>query len=231
MKESTTRTENIQGLQTRHSRKLELISSCFQFHDDILDCCNAQIDDEYYRTCGIAIVRGKNYALSCYSLILDGHAQEAGAMARPWWEYMEALAYFREDPHRTKQVASNSLPAPGRLSRKVNAGLQGFRKYLSEHAAHRSFRGDAVRHILNENGTIRKQQDASEKVVTRNIRDLFVMLWLFSNEALSAIAAKEPENDRSLVSKARRLEDLRDQGTAEFELDIAREANSHDRKS
>jgi len=224
MKEFDTRTENIRSLSERHGRKLELISNCFQFLDEIIDNCNARIDDDYYRICGIAIVKGKNYALSCYSLILDGHAQEAGAMARPWWEYLEVLVYFQEDTHRTKQVASNSLPAPGRLSRKVNSSLQGFRQYLNEHAAHRSFGSESLKHILNQDGTIKKQQKASEMVVIRNIRDLFVMLWLFSNESLTAIAAKDPDKAETFLKMAKRLEDLRDQGRVEFELGSSRKA-------
>lgn len=231
MNEFNTREENTQGLRQRHEKKLELISACFQFIDEILDCCNAKIHDEYYRTCGIAIVRGKNYALGCYSLMLDGHAQEAGAMARPWWEYMEALAYFQEDTHRTKQVTSNSLPAPGRLSQKVNSDLQEFRKYLSKHAAHRSFGGDAIRHIINQDGTIRKHQDASEKVVIQNIQNLFVMLWLFSKDALAAVAAKEPDKAKVLLSKAQHLEELRDHGTTEFGLDSGRKTEGSEIKS
>lgn len=221
MKEFATRSQNLALLHASHGSMPGLVTECFELVDELIDACNSRIDDEYYRTCGVAIVKGKNYALSCYSLMLDGHAQEAGAMARPWWEYMEVLAYFQEDTRRTKQVKSHSLPPAGRLSRKVNANLQGFRKYLNEHAAHRSFSSQATRHIVNGDGTFRKYQKASETVIVRNLRDLFVMLWLFGNEALSAVAAPD---STPFLPLAERMEELRQKGIVEFGLDSGDQA-------
>jgi len=48
------------------------------------------------RVCAAVTMKGRNLALGCYSLALDGLAQESGAILRPCSKSIELLEYLRD---------------------------------------------------------------------------------------------------------------------------------------
>ena len=78
--------------------QVEMVEQLFGLADDCVDAYEAQAPDLYSTVCGLATLKAKNLAHGMYSLMLDGLAQEAGALARPFIEYTELLTYFRMVP-------------------------------------------------------------------------------------------------------------------------------------
>src|SRR5574340_403142 len=58
----------------------------------------------FCRVCAISFAKVCHLLIGCYSLTLDGLAQESGALLRPVIEIYEKLVYFREDKSRIYQI-------------------------------------------------------------------------------------------------------------------------------
>jgi hypothetical protein len=88
------RTEALTFLRRERPAQIEVIEELFALADDCVDAYESQGDDLYCNVCGLTTLKAKNLALGMYSLTLDGLAQEAGALARPFIEYTELLSYL-----------------------------------------------------------------------------------------------------------------------------------------
>lgn len=102
-----TRNKAVTDLEGSLKLEAEVLSEAF----DLLDECIARLEIEhdsepYSRVCGLTLIKGRNLLLGSYSLSIDGLAQEAGALLRPFIEAFEKMIYFNEDPER---IASSSF--------------------------------------------------------------------------------------------------------------------------
>ena len=89
--------------------------------------------------------------MGCYSLALDGLAQESGALLRPLIETYELLVYLRLDPTRVEEVLNDNLPKAGKIAQNISGSFQDLRKYLNDSASHFSYKIDSIRHLLQVN--------------------------------------------------------------------------------
>jgi hypothetical protein len=105
------RTEALTFLRRERLAQVEVIEQLFGLADQCVDAYEAQSDDLYSRVCGLTTLKAKNLALGMYSLTLDGLAQEAGALARPFIEYAELLTYFRMLPEAASDALAGELRA------------------------------------------------------------------------------------------------------------------------
>lgn len=140
----------------------------------------------YARMCGLTLVKAKNLAIGAYSLILDGLGQEAGALIRPFIEYIELLTYFRRFPDKAEAAArGDALPSAGDRAKAISGIYGEFREHLNRHASHSSYSSYSLSHLLDgEDRRLRKLQRMVPKVLERNVRDLCVQVYLLLHEAI-----------------------------------------------
>jgi hypothetical protein len=144
---------------------------------------------QFYRICGITLAKYSHLLLGNYSLILDGLAQEAGALLRPLIETYELLVYFRQDKSRINEVLEDKLPSPGIIGKRISGNYQDLREHLNRSASHFSYEIDAVRHLFDQNAKIQPVPTHSLKVLWKNLQMLnaFQVFVLF--EAVNCLFA------------------------------------------
>ncbi len=134
--------------------------------------------EQFAIVCCHTLIKAKRYALACYSVCLDGFAQEAGALYRPLVETWEQLIFYAQDPTRTQLAMDERLPSAGEIARAIGSELQGLRTYLNWNASHFSFREESLQSMQNAyNG---------EQLKT-NLRVLYTTIWLTAREAASCL--------------------------------------------
>ncbi len=107
----------------------------------LFDVCGDRLvlsDTDFGRVCALVTAKARSLTLGCYSLALDGLAQESGALARPLFESLELLEYLRLDPKRAQEVIENRKPSAGVIARRMEGKFQDLRKHFNEHASHLS---------------------------------------------------------------------------------------------
>jgi hypothetical protein len=144
---------------------------------------------QFCRICGITLAKHNHLLLGNYSLMLDGLAQEAGALLRPLIETYELLVYFRQDRSRINEVLEDKLPSAGIIGKTISGDYQGLREYLNISASHFSYKTDAVRHLFDENAKIQPIPNHSLEVLWTNLQLLnaFQVFVLF--EAVNCLFA------------------------------------------
>lgn len=196
------RTESLTYLRRQRSERIEVLEEIFRLIDRCVDAYEAlATKSPYAEVCGLTPLKAKNLAVGSYSLVLDGLAQEAGALLRPFIEYTELLTYFRHFPERIKDALSNSLPQAGERSKAIQGIYQQFRSFLNKHASHSSYSEHSLAHLL-EPGTHRfkKLQVMVPFVLDTNVRDLAVQLVLLAQAAVEALEHVDRVNAHSLAS-------------------------------
>jgi hypothetical protein len=183
------RTEALTHLENNRAEQTQVLDTLFAQIDRCIDVYEASANtNTYARICGLTVLKAKNLAIGAYSLILDGLAQEAGALLRPFIEYAELLTYLKRFPEKANNAASNDLPSAGERAKAINGSFKQFRDYLNQHASHSSYSHYSLGHLV-EPGTLnfRKLQRMVPEVVDRNIRDLAVQLYLLLYEAVMGL--------------------------------------------
>lgn len=137
-------------------------------------------------TC-LAIVKARNLAHGCYSLALDGHSQESGALGRPLIESIELLVYILEDPARAEEVLDGKLPSPGKRAKAIDGFAKGPRDHWSQHASHVNLSPESVAHLISENGEIRVRQEFDCAFLRYNMSIIFSILIWAADQALRCI--------------------------------------------
>jgi hypothetical protein len=161
--------------------------------DLCIDCFEQGSEGSYARVCGLTLLKAKNLGVGTYSLILDGLAQEAGALMRPFIEYTELLTYFRTFPGMVDKAIGNDLPSAGDRAKAVEGIYHNFRKHLNSHASHSSYSHFSLSH-LHEPQTLkfRKLQRSVPLVLERNLRDLVIQVYLLLREAVLCLENVDP---------------------------------------
>jgi hypothetical protein len=83
------------------------------------------------RVCAVTAIKGRNLALGCYSLALDGLAQESGALLRPLLEAIELLGYLRAVPGAVDRALDGKLPKAGKRAKDIGSPFQDLREHLN----------------------------------------------------------------------------------------------------
>lgn len=129
---------------------LELLHTLIRKYEDICRNENNKENGEFATVCGLTIAKFNFLFLGCYSLALDGLAQESGAMGRLMVEIYELLVYFRLDRTRVEEALNGKLPSPGKIARKIQGEFQELRDYFNEHASHYGFTHEANKHLMRK---------------------------------------------------------------------------------
>jgi hypothetical protein len=159
------------------------------------------------RMCAVTVIKGRNLALGCYSLALDGLAQESGALLRPLLEAIELLGFLRAVPGAIDKALDGKLPNPGTRAKHIGSPFQDLREHLNMYASHLGFGAASVRHLLDmPAGRFRAVQHFSEAVLEQNMATLFVFTAILAREAALCFqwcgGGVMPTSAESLVNKA-----------------------------
>lgn len=209
------RTEALTFLRRERPAQIGVIEELFAFADDCVDAYESQGDDLYCNVCGLTTLKAKNLALGMYSLTLDGLAQEAGALARPFIEYTELLSYFRMLPDAVNDALAGELPSAGKRSKRIEGIYQPFREHLNEHASHGSYSSHSLAHLRDPTTkNLRKLQVMQPAVLERNVGDFAVQFVFMLQE--SVLGLKQSPDQSSLPFLASRCDELRQRILASF---------------
>ncbi len=211
------RTESLEHLNSTRPTWLELVVDIFSAIDRCVNSYEAADNSvTYARVCGLTLLKAKNLAVGTYSLALDGLAQEAGALNRPFIEYAELLVYFRMFPERVHGATENDLPKAGERAKAIKGMYKDFREHLNAHASHSSYSHYSLAHLLEPNtGRFKKFQHMVPHVLETNIRDITVQVYLLLREAVFGL--EQVDEDRFL-ELATTTDELKPRLIYEFEL-------------
>lgn len=113
-----TREESLNALKSKLSIEARYIEKGFTIIDILLHIFEDNKKDNFCVVCSFALLKGKNFCFSIYSLSLDGLAQEAGALLRPAIECFEKLDYFYAIQKEFKKRWRINFPLLGILQKK-----------------------------------------------------------------------------------------------------------------
>lgn len=204
-----TREQSLQFLQQWHPSKVAVLEQAFFLCDDIVGAFETAPEESHYpRVCAVALLKAKSYALSAYSVILDGHGHEAGALLRPMIEYAELVTYLRHFPQKAELALENKLPSAGNRAKALGTSIyENLRKYLNEHAAHSTFSDHSIKHLFDfEAFTLRKNRSFAATVLLTNLDTLIQQVLVMLQQAILAL---EPTEARDLIPLAQRFERLK----------------------
>lgn len=176
-----------QALAVNLKQGADAIQEAFTVLDECLQEL-AKADTPFTRACTLSCKKGRRLGLGCYSLILDGLAQEAGALLRPMIESIEQLRYFREDPTRASKAAPGKMPSAGAIAKAIQGEFKPFRDALNVDASHCGFSEESTRHIQDFQDRALTTFDG-EAPLQNNLRHLFMFLMLLATEAAQCAAA------------------------------------------
>jgi hypothetical protein len=144
---------------------------------------------QFCRISAITLAKCSHLLLGNYSLMLDGLAQEAGALLRPLIETYELLVYFRQDISRINEVLEGKLPSAGIIGKRISGDYQDLREYLNDNASHFSYKTDSVRHLFDQNAKIQAIPKHGLRVFRNNIKLLNAFQIFVMFEAASCLFA------------------------------------------
>lgn len=197
---------------TRHAAELDLRHSlaaeaeCLQDLLNSVELCASRcsnVDGPFGRVIGLVVTKGRNLAVACYSLSMDGLAQESGAILRPLIEAIELLKYVRSDPSRIDEALDGRLPQAGTIAKRIGGEFQELRDHLNQHASHMSVSYDALRHLLDfqSDGVLRVVQPHRVAVLRRNLHTLLAFTIFLAVESFLCLSVAEGADDRRLANQ------------------------------
>lgn len=203
----STRTEAVAYLEASNANRVAILSRSFELIDLCIDAYESLADgDVYARICGLTLLKAKHLAVGAYSLILDGLAQEAGALIRPFIEYSELLTYFRQFPEMAERAAENDLPKAGERARAIGGIYKEFRDHLNSHASHSSYSHYSLAHLLEpKTHRFKKFQRAVPQVLDKNLKDLVVQIYLLAHEGVLSLERLNVPNFEDLATRTDQL--------------------------
>jgi hypothetical protein len=197
------REEAVIALSAEFSEQAALLDETFAVFDEcITELSGVEPGSPYSRVAAMTAAKARNLCLGSYSLILDGIAQEAGALLRPLIEGYELLVYLRLDPRRADEAIEGRLPSAGERARLIAGQLHDVRKYLNEHASHFSFSFDSLRHVFDPSSmSVRTSQPFAREVFLQNLCTLLGVMQLVASEAAQALAAAGSSKAEALATR------------------------------
>lgn len=208
-----TREHALESLESDLAQEGVVIEDAFALLDELITLLStASSTSELARICAIVALKAKNLSLACYSLILDGLAQEAGTTFRVLIEALELLQYFRLDASRVNEVFEDELPSAGIIARRIDGSFQDLREYLNINSSHFGITYDAIRHLINPSANeLQLWQPFREDVLRRNMVVIFSFLIIVISEATNCLFEATGSVDEDLAD---RVEALRARGSS-----------------
>jgi hypothetical protein len=198
-------TESLQGPLQRHK---SAIDEGFALIDENIETLG-QADTQFSRVCALSAIKARNLALGCYSLALDGLAQESGALLRPLIEALELLTFFRLDPKRMELAVEGRLPKAGDVARLVEGHFKQLRKHLNDHASHFSFSYDSLRHQVDlRSFALRVTQPHNEKMLLTNLGTLSLFLEFLTVESFNCSSQGKTLEEQDVEKRIQAYRDL-----------------------
>jgi len=160
---------------------------------ELLDVCITDLETEYgstpyARVCALTLIKARNLLLGSYSLSIDGLAQEAGALLRPFIEVFEKMVYFNEDPSRIDEAIDGRLPNAGEIAKRIQGQFKGLREYLNQHSAHFGLTYESARHLIDwQTLKLKPVQPYSRKVLRTNLKSIFTFLVFLNVQAVDCL--------------------------------------------
>ncbi len=165
---------------------------------DFLDKCTGKFErlgnlesetlvEKFSRICAITLAKANHFLIGCYSLTLDGLAQEAGAILRPFIETYELLVYFRLNPARVDEAIDEKLPTAGKVSQHILGNYKDLRAHLNDNASHFSYRIDSVRHLFDHDLKLKSFPTHSLSVLRANLMLLNAFQVFIIFEAINCL--------------------------------------------
>jgi hypothetical protein len=187
-----TREEALAALKCSLSQEAEILQDAFA----LMDTCITQLlarDTKYTRVCAITMIKARNLELGCYSLALDGLAQEGGALLRLVVETLELLIYFWKDPIRVDEAIEGNLPSAGKIAQKIEGNFKGLRDFLNSHASHFSFTYESLQHIADlQNLDWKVKQPHNDNVLRQNLLFIFLTLLYVVKMGACCLSIENP---------------------------------------
>ena len=190
------REKSLNWLNNELKPESQVLQEGFEYLGNLVELLENKGNDEgeneigqFCRISGIALAKISHLLLGCYSLMLDGLAQESGALLRPLIETYELLVYFRQDKSRISQVLEGKLPSAGTIGKRISGDYQDLREHLNVNASHFSYKIDSVRHLFGENAKIQPIPNHSLKVLRTNLQLLYAFQTFVLFEAVNCLFA------------------------------------------
>lgn len=205
----TIRNQAQEDLKSRFKEENEVLLETFALADQCIQCLFMVGESENNRfalVCCHTLIKARRYALGCYSLCIDGLAQEAGALLQPFIETWEQLIFYCQEPHRIELALEGKLPQAGKIAIEIESELKGLRDYLNKYASHFSFELDTLQSM--------KMIYNSEELQT-NIRVLFTIFCMTAVQGAVCLSALN-KLDNKLISDVERC---REKGLRVFKID------------
>ena len=191
-----TRKESIEALGTELRLEAAMIYEGLETIDDLIGELVSQEGSNFTAACAITLIKARNFVKGCFSLSLDGLAQESGALLRPMIECLELLTYFRQEPERAKKAFDRKLPSAGRRAEKINGNFKELRKHLNECASHFSFKEHSLRHLFDSrNSSLKIEQQYDNKVLKANISTLCLFIVFILCEGANCLVCVDHLTD------------------------------------
>jgi len=173
------REKSLHWLEDELNPESQLLQNGFDYLYSIIELFEKIGQDEgksetgqFCRIICVTLAKYRNLLLGVYSLMLDGLAQEAGALLRPLIETYELLVYFRQDKSRINEMLEDKLPSAGIIGKRIQGDFQDLRGYLNNNASHFSYKINSVRHLLDQNAKILPMPSHSLNVLRTNLEVL-----------------------------------------------------------
>jgi hypothetical protein len=194
------RAHALNALEGALSREAAIVDGGFSLIDVIIKRLAAhQTENAYAQTYALILVKVKHFGQACFSLALDGLAQESGALLRTWIESLELLRYLNTDPQppkRFERIWQSKLPSAGEIAKKIGGHFQPLRNMLSDTASHFKMRPESLRHVLDAHtGEVKGEQIFSEGVVRTNLATCSYFLYFSAVEAVVAAGVAGVPNE------------------------------------
>jgi hypothetical protein len=197
---SETRRNAEKALEGPLRTQADLLAQAFA----LFDVCGDRLvlsDTDFGRVCALVSAKARSLALGCYSLALDGLAQESGALARPLFESLELLEYLRRDPKRAQEVIENRQPSAGIIARRIEGKFQELREHFNQHASHLSLALESIRHLVNfQQGGLRTVLPNDERVLRANLNVLIAVICAVLRVAVDCLAIAQGRAPEDLAA-------------------------------
>ena len=175
---------------------------------DSVDQCVDRLwkaDSHFGRVTAVIATKARNLALGCYSMSMDGLAQESGALLRPLIEALELLTYLRLDPTRVDEATDGRLPSAGIIAKRIEGEFKDLRDHLNSHASHISLALDSMRHLLDIGaGQVRTTQPHRTSVLRHNLHMVFAVFARVAIECVNCVSVADGRVDDDLADRVER---------------------------
>lgn len=179
----------------------ELLSNCTELFDQIGSNEGETSVGKFSRLCNITLGKSTHFLLGCYSLVLDGLAQESGAILRPLIETYELMVYLRLDVGKVDELIDGKKPSAGIIAKRIGGDFKDLREHLNVNASHFGYEIDSVRHLFDANFKIRPFPSHSIDVFRKNLALLNAFQVFVIFEAVNCLSTAS-YNTEEIADKA-----------------------------